>query len=252
MSHPAIHPLSQMPLNRVHLPSPNYSSRGGAKVTTIVLHTAEGATTYQSLGSFFANPSSKVSSHVGIDDTPNTVGEYVPRSGSAWTSASANQWSVQAELCAFAKWDSAEWQRHPNMLANLAAWIAEEAAYFGIPIVKLTASGAQNAGQAGVCQHIDLGSMGGGHVDCDYGTGNFPIDQVLEMAKGGSAVLPDDDTEDDVILIRNSKGEYSTFNGAHKLRVSGPADLTALKSAGVKEPTSAVSDAYYNSIPVAK
>ena len=71
------------------------------------------------------------------------------------------------------------------------------------------------------------------------------------MASGGGAP-PSETEDDDVILIRNSKGEYSTFNGAHKLRVSGPADLTALKSAGVKEPTTAVSDDYYASIPVAK
>ena len=47
-------------LRRVWIPSPNYSSRGGTAVRLIVVHTAEGATTYQSLGSFFANPSSGV------------------------------------------------------------------------------------------------------------------------------------------------------------------------------------------------
>jgi hypothetical protein len=184
-----------MTLRRVSIPSPNYSSRGGAQVTTIVLHTAEGATTYQSLGSFFANPSSQVSSHTGIDDTPNTVGEYVPRSGKAWTAGNANPWSIQTELCAFAKWDSAEWQRHPNMLANCAAWIAEEAAYFGIPLVNLSASQAQNPAVKGVCQHNDLGSMGGGHWDCGPA---FPIDQVLAMAAGGAAPTPEPEPEPEV------------------------------------------------------
>lgn len=170
-----------MALRRVPVPSPNYSSRGGATVTTIVLHTAEGALTYQSLGAFFANPASGVSSHVGIDDTAGTVGEYVPRSGKAWTAANANGWSVQAELCGFAAWSPDEWARHPNMLANTAAWIAEEAAAFGIPLVKLSPAQAQNPGVRGVCQHADLGSMGGGHWDCGPG---FPIDQVLAMAAG--------------------------------------------------------------------
>ena len=172
-----------MALTRLQMPSPNYSSRGGATVTTIILHTAEGARTIQSLGSFFANPASQVSSHVGIDDTPNTVGEYVPRSGKAWTAASANPWSIQAELCAFAAWDSAEWDRHQTMLANCAAWIAEEAAYFGIPLTRLSPSQAQNAATKGVCQHIDLQSMGGGHVDCGPA---FPMDRVLAMASGQS------------------------------------------------------------------
>ena len=74
-----------MTLNRVAIPSPNYSSRGGTAVRLIVLHTAEGALTYQSLGNFFANPSSGVSSHAGIDDTPGTIGVYVKRGDKAWT-----------------------------------------------------------------------------------------------------------------------------------------------------------------------
>jgi peptidoglycan hydrolase-like protein with peptidoglycan-binding domain len=172
-----------MALKRVSIPSPNYSSRGGSKVRLIVLHTAEGATTYQSLGNYFANPSSQVSSHVGIDDTANTVGQYVQRPNKAWTAANANPYSVQAELCAFAKWGASDWSKHQTMLKTTAAWVAEEAAAFGIPIVKLTAGQAQG-GSSGVCQHADLGSAGGGHWDCG---GSFPIDDVIRMAKGGSS-----------------------------------------------------------------
>jgi hypothetical protein len=175
-----------MALKRVAIPSPNYSSRGGSKVRMIVLHTAEGATTYQSLGNFFATPSAGVSSHVGIDDTKNTVGEYVRRDYKAWTAANANPVAVQAELCAFAKWSTAEWNKHPNMLANCAAWIAEEAKQYGLPLTKLTAQQAQTSGK-GVCQHADLGSWGGGHWDCGSG---FPLDKVLDMARGGQSETP--------------------------------------------------------------
>src|ERR1700751_5929818 len=107
-----------MTLKRIAYPSPNYSSRGGAAVRLIVLHTAEGATNIADLGAWFANPASGVSSHVGIDDTSNTVGEYVRRDGKAWTAANANPVAVQAELCAFAEWDAAEWDRHQEMLRN--------------------------------------------------------------------------------------------------------------------------------------
>ena len=155
-----------MALKRVPYASPNYSSRGGVTVRLCVIHTAQGARTASDLGAFFANPSSGVSSHTGIDDTENTVWEYVQRSGKAWTAAAANPYSIQTELCAFAEWTPAEWDRHPNMLANTAQWIAEEARYFGIPIVRLTASQAQERAQQGVCQHVDLGSAGGGHWDC--------------------------------------------------------------------------------------
>jgi hypothetical protein len=172
-----------MALQRKWMPSPNYSSRGGQRVRLIVLHTAEGSRTIESLGSWFANASNQVSSHTGIDDQPGVIGEYVKRDGNAWTSASANPYSVQTELCGFASWDAAEWQRHPVMLQNCAAWIAEEAAFYGIPIVKLSAAQAQG-GASGVCQHNDLGASGGGHWDCGP---NFPIDQVLAMASGASS-----------------------------------------------------------------
>jgi hypothetical protein len=168
-----------MALRRVSIPSPNYSARGGAKVRLIVLHTAEGALTIESLGSFFKNKGSQVSSHVGADDKANTVGEYVLPGWKAWTAANANPVAVQIELCAFARWSPAEWSKHPNMLQNCAAWIAEESKRFGIPIVKLSPAQARGSGR-GVCQHRDLGSWGGGHSDCGNG---FPIDKVLAMAK---------------------------------------------------------------------
>lgn len=190
-----------MTLHRVVIPSPNYSSRGSG-VRLIVVHTAEGALTYQALGNFFANPSSGVSSHTGIDDTPNTVGEYVARSSKAWTAANANPYSVQTELCAFAAWTVAEWDRHPTMLENCAQWIAEESASYKIPIRKLSASEAQG-GAAGVCGHIDLGTSGGGHWDPGY---NFPWDRVIAMAQGGAAPTPRPEQEGED-MIANTDGQ---------------------------------------------
>lgn len=171
-----------MPLKRVWIPSPNYSSRSGSGVRLIVLHTAEGARTIESLGGFFQGAVG-ASSHVGADDKPNTVGEYVKRANKAWTQSSFNSVAVSIELCAFASWSTDEWHRHPNMLENCALWIAEEAKYYGLPITRLNASQAQGSGR-GVCQHVDLGSAGGGHHDCGSG---FPMDYVLTMAHGGAS-----------------------------------------------------------------
>jgi hypothetical protein len=161
------------------MPSPCYSSRGGTPVTIIVIHTAEGARTIESLGNFFANPANEVSSHAGADDKPNTVGIYVERPNKSWTQADFNPQAVSLELCGFAAWSTAEWDQHPHMLQNCASWIAEEAAAFGIPLVRSTTHG--------VCQHIDLGAAGGGHVDCGNG---FPFDRVLEMAGGAPGAAP--------------------------------------------------------------
>jgi len=175
-----------MTLNRVAIPSPSYSNRGSAPVRLLVIHTAEGSRTIESLGGWFANPSNKVSSHAGADDKPNTVGIYVQRAYSAWTAASANPVSCQIELCGFASWDAAEWSRHPNMLQNTASWLAEEAAAFGVPLTRLNPSQAQGSGR-GVCAHADLGSWGGNHWDPGP---NFPMDQVIAMAKGQPAPGP--------------------------------------------------------------
>jgi peptidoglycan hydrolase-like protein with peptidoglycan-binding domain len=160
------------------MPSPNYSSRGGSSVRLIVLHTAEGATTIESLGNYFKGDVG-VSSHVGVDDKLGKVGEYVTRGNKAWTAANANPVAVQAELCGFASWSDSTWRNsHANMLNNAARWVAEEAGKFGIPITKLSASQAQGSGR-GVCQHRDLGSWGGNHSDCGNG---FPMDYVMSMA----------------------------------------------------------------------
>ena len=166
-------------LIRKAIPSPNYSSRGGATVRLLVIHTAEGARTIEELGSYFQG-NVDASSHVGIDDTPNTVAVYVRREYKAWTAAGANPVAIQAELCAFAGWTAADWQQHPEMLANCARWLAEEAAATGVPLQKLTATEAQGSGR-GVCQHADLGSWGGGHWDCGS---SFPLDDVLAAANG--------------------------------------------------------------------
>ena len=127
------------------------------------------------------------------------------RDRKAWTASNANPWSVQAELCAFAAWSPAEWSNHPVMLENCAAWIAEEAAHFGIPLVALSAGDAQNPGVAGVCQHADLGAMGGGHWDCGPG---FPMGDVLDMARtGGRPAEPEPEPEEADMFVFLAAGE---------------------------------------------
>lgn len=172
-----------MALSRVWIPSPCYNGRNVNGVRLIVLHTAEGARTIEDLGHFFQNYNNQVSSHVGADDKAGKIGEYVTRGNASWTCANYNPVAVQMELCGFASWTSSQWHNdHAKMLRNCADWIAEESAKLGIPITKLSAGQAQGSGR-GVCQHRDLGAGGGGHTDCGNG---FPIDYVLDMARGGS------------------------------------------------------------------
>jgi len=169
-------------LNRIAYPSPNYSSRGGATVRLLVVHTAEGATSIASLGSWFANPDAQASSHAGADDQPNTVGIYVARPDKSWTQADFNPECCSIEACGFAGWGAAEWDAHPVMVDNVGLWLGEEAAAFGIPLRLLTAGEAQG-GAAGVCDHAALGARGGGHWDVGS---SFPWTRALEIA-GGAA-----------------------------------------------------------------
>lgn len=180
-----------MALKRIWIPSPNYSGRGGSTVRLIVLHTSEGAQSYQSLGSYFQG-NVEASSHVGIDNNVRgTIGEYVSRGNKAWTQANANPVCVSAELCtpagAAANWSRDYWLNNQRtMLDNAADWVREEASAFGIPLTILSASQAQSGGR-GICQHNDLGSWGGGHYDCGNG---FPIDYVVEKAGGSGGTQP--------------------------------------------------------------
>ena len=183
-----------MALKRVWIASPNCSGRSGSGVRLVVVHTAEGARSYRDLGNFFASRSAQVSSHTGIDDERGTIGEYVHRPDKAWTQAAYNSQAVSTELCAApinspypcgARWTAEEWSRHPNMLANLADWIREECAHYGLPINKLSSSQAQG-GARGVCGHVDLGA-GGGHYDPGP---NFPWARVMTLARGGKPDIP--------------------------------------------------------------
>lgn len=184
-----------MALQRVWMPSP---SRGGTRGTTriLVVHTAEGARDFRSLGNFFANRNNAVSSHTGIDNTPGVVGEYVEPNGVAWTQASFNGVASATELCAFAAWDRATWLANDQMLRNCGQWIAEECARYHIPLVKLNGQQAQGGGR-GVCGHVELGAGGGGHWDPGPG---FPWDIVMSYA--GSGEQEEDLTEDQANQLR--------------------------------------------------
>ena len=174
----------------LNIPSPNHSPRGTRPVRLVILHTAEGARTVQSLGSYFANPASQVSSHVGIDD--QAVGQYVAYEQECWSTRSANPISDNAELCGFAAWTRDVWiNQHMPMLRLAAQWVAERCRVRGIPVVKLTPSQVA-LGQSGVCGHVDwtVGMKDGTHTDPGAG---FPWDVVMSLAsQGGDDLTPDE------------------------------------------------------------
>jgi len=161
--------------------SPNHSARSGKPVRLLIVHTAEGARTVESLGSWFSAAARQVSSHAGIDDS--RIETYVPYDRAAWTCRSANDISDNVELCGFAAWTRDTWiNGHHRMLELCAQWLRDRATARGIPLRKLTPAQVA-AGAPGVIAHVDwtLGMHDGSHTDC--GTG-FPWDVVMAMATG--------------------------------------------------------------------
>lgn len=168
--------------------SPNHSSRGGARVTKIAVHTAEGARKATDLGYFFSNPSVEASSHVGIDD--NTTVQYVAYDRMAWTLLNGNPISDNAELCGFARWNRDEWFAHQGMLDRAAAWIRERCQARGIPIRKIGPAQI-DAGEWGVIGHVDWSYSAVGQGDHWDPGPNFPWGYVIAKAQGGDP-LPGD------------------------------------------------------------
>jgi N-acetyl-anhydromuramyl-L-alanine amidase AmpD len=173
-----------MALQRLWRPSPHYStSRSGVRL--IVLHTTEGAQDIESLANWFKNPSSKVSSHVGADNKrQGTIAEYVKRNHSAWAQGNYNGVSICIEMCTPAGaangWSRDYWlSKQGWLLDTTAAWVAEEARAYGIPIVRLNPSQAQGSGR-GLCGHVDIQPRD----RTDPGKG-FPWDYIIAKATGG-------------------------------------------------------------------
>jgi hypothetical protein len=175
------------------------SDRGGTQVIWVVVHTAEGARTKESLYTFFNN-NQNASSHVGIDANGVSPDWVEPRGRYAWTLLNGNRRSVNAELCGFARWTRAQWLSTgtvdgcPNprqMVKNTAVWVDRMCRMFNIPVRKLTPAQVAQ-GNAGILGHVDY-SVGTGDGDHWDPGPNFPWDVLLNdvaAIRGGSGGQP--------------------------------------------------------------
>jgi len=180
-----------MALTRHWYPTSNKSSRSGDP-RLLVIHTTEGFTGTNGMydcAIYFQGPVG-ASSHAVIDNFhPGHICECVSPSYASWTQCNYNSaTAASVEQCGYAAWSRSTWLNDKMpLLENVAAWLAEESKRWGIPLTDLSSSSAQGSGR-GVCYHMDLGSAGCGHGDPGSG---YPLDVVLDMARGGGAAAPE-------------------------------------------------------------
>lgn len=181
----------------------NSSSRYGARVIWITVHTAEGIRKASDLKAFF-DRSTNSSAHAVADDS-TLLDNLVPYDRAAWTLRNGNARSDNLELCGFAKWSRDEWlNNHQGMLNNAAIWIRNRCRARGIPIRKLSAAEVA-AGKAGVIGHVDYTNGTGDGTHWDPGPG-FPWDVVIARAAGGDAPVEKD--EDMAVVGKPAEDDY--------------------------------------------
>lgn len=145
--------------------SPNRSSRGAAHPTLIVIHATvghnrPGVIDLQSLGDWFGQSSSEVSSQVGVDNEGHSA-RFVRDADKAWHCAAYNRVSLGIEQVL--PGDGTEVTR--DMLRETARWCARWSQMYGIPLRKGAVSNTGVVLRAGVIRHSELGALGGNHRD---------------------------------------------------------------------------------------
>ena len=135
------------------IPSPNFSSRSGAKVDLLVLHDTEGS--YQSAINWFENQASKVSAHFVLREDGLEATQMVDIGHKAWHACNANPRSIGFEMAGIAKKGFGA----PELAA------AGEVFAFFLHHLQIPLRHAIGGVGPGICSHWELGAMGGGHAD---------------------------------------------------------------------------------------
>lgn len=102
-------------------PSPNYNSRSGTTIDSIVIHTTEGG--YSGAVSWLKNPSSGASAHYVIKENGTEIKQLVADSNRAWHATYYNSRSIGIECAGFAGQASTWTQGILPALYDLVAWL---------------------------------------------------------------------------------------------------------------------------------
>lgn len=144
----------------------NSSSRNGTRPRVIVWHQtvshdSPGWADQDGLTAMANRRSSGVSWHLLVGSRDGNCTYTVPLTLKAWTQANANPFSIGIEVQAFGDEPSYVTARGKATLLRVTRAAAKQ---FGIPLQRGKVSGCRVA-RAGIVEHHDLGTCGGGHVD---------------------------------------------------------------------------------------
>lgn len=162
--------------------SPKQSSREGARIHGLVLHTTEGSDNpsgdadLRNLGALFH--SEEASAHIGVN-VAGRFGRYVEDSAKAWAVCNFNSVTLSLEQIGFAGFTKAQWFKRHDQLHGAAEFLVYSHIHYGVPLEPGEVSGSAIV-KAGIFQHKDLGISGSGHVDCGSG---YPQGYVTLLAK---------------------------------------------------------------------
>lgn len=156
-------------------PSPNYSSRNGARVRRIVWHATAGP--YASSVSWLRNPAADASAHLVIREDGGEVTQLVKLADKAWHAVAANTDSVGVEHASLGAGFSGD-LRQIGESARVIAWLCHR---YGIPPLDATHR------PTGIVRHRSLGAAGGGHSDGPSDTvwGHYLELVHAELVRGG-------------------------------------------------------------------
>jgi N-acetyl-anhydromuramyl-L-alanine amidase AmpD len=161
--------------------SPSRSSRHGAKIRGVVIHTTESPEgSLIGVVNYLRRPDVGVSSHYVVGDLAHPGEEFtpvvrlVPEKEKAWTAKSANSYFVQYELVGRASRTRRDWVvKYRTQLETVAALVADDVLQYGVPV--------QHA-VPGIVGHRDLTKWGYPNDHTDPGP-NFPWDLFLEIVR---------------------------------------------------------------------
>jgi N-acetyl-anhydromuramyl-L-alanine amidase AmpD len=112
------------------VPSPNYNSRSGTDIDSIVLHTTEGS--YSGSLSWMTNPDSDVSAHYLIRSDGH-IAQLVADSNRAWHATYYNSRSIGIEMAGYAGQSSTWTTANIAALVDLTAWLSVQ---YNVPVVR--------------------------------------------------------------------------------------------------------------------